>query len=185
MQITGDRRVLRMFAQLPAAAQKRVLRPLVREGGARIAAEERAGAPRQSGLLQAAIGTSPLRVYRSGVLFITAGVRRGYRRRIETSMRGRLRYLSKRKSAANVELPVQNPAKYLHLVTGGRKAIHAAGKKVLYDVRTDRFLGRSVAAAPADPFVEEAFRRAETVVSAITSEATERILTEASSFLRS
>jgi hypothetical protein len=180
MAITGDREVLRMFEELPAVAQQRVLKPLLREGAALMAVEERAEAPRQAGLLQTAIGVSTLKSYPSGVLFIATGVRRGFKRAVQATSRGRLRFLGKRKTEDYPELPVQDPTKYLHLVTGGRKAISAMNKKVLYDRRTDKFFGKSVAAAAPNPFMDRAYQRGRAAaVAKITGEAPDRIADEA------
>lgn len=185
MKLSGDREVLRMFEGLPAAAQDRVMKPLVREGGAMLASAEKAEAPSQSGLMKTAIGVSSLKTYASGaVLFITAGVRRGYRRAMQATSRGKLRYFGKQRPAEKPDLPVQDPAKYLHLVTGGRKAIHAMSGKVLFDRRTNRFLGKSVAAAKANPFVSRAFDAAkEMAVDHITTNAATRITAEAAKLL--
>jgi len=184
IQITGDKQVLRMFEELPHYAQERVLKPLMRMGASLAALEERAEAPTQSGLLQTSLGPSTLRTYGGGTLFITTGVRRGFRRAVQATSRGKVRFLGKKKSEENPELPVQDPVKYLHLVIGGRKAIQAMNGKKLYDARTGRFFGPSVAAAAPNPFMDRAFERAKTTVSEkITAEAEERIMAEASALL--
>jgi len=187
MKISGDEKILRMFSELPNAAQNRILKPLVREGGAMLALAIRDEAPSQSGLMKIAIGASSLKTYASdGLLFITAGVRRGYRRAVQAVGRGGLRHFSKRKSAMYPELPVQDPARYLHLVTGGRTAVHALNRAALYDRRTGRFFGKSVASAKANPFVSRTFNTAgPTVTNKITGDATSRIMAEAESLLKS
>jgi hypothetical protein len=188
MQLTGDKELLRLFEELPAAAQNRVLKPLLRSAGAQIALLERGEAPTQSGLLKTSLGASTLRSY-SSTLFITAGVRQGFRRAVQgTNYRGgfarKVRYFGKQKSADYPELPVQDPVRYLHLVTGGRKALSATNKKVLFDARTGKFFGKSVQKQDANPFIERAFDEAKnTVVDQITSEGSEKILAEAKSFL--
>jgi hypothetical protein len=113
-------------------------------------------------------------------MFITAGVRRGFKRAVTQGRGGKLRVRSKAFTAANSDEAIQNPSKYLHLVTGGRKAIDA-DKKTLYDPRTDRFFGRHVAAAKVNPFVERGFDAAkEAVCQMIITEAEAKIIAEAS-----
>lgn len=174
-----------MFQELPVAAQNRVLKPLVRDAGKKIAAAEKSESPKFSGLMQKAIGESSLKNYSGGRLFITAGVRRGFKRAIGRTKRGSLRVFSKKATAANAELPVQDPTKYLHLVTKGRKAIQAKNRKVLHDARTGHFFGKSVAAAQPNPFVSRAFDAVkDAVVSEISAKAEDLILAEASSLMQ-
>lgn len=181
--IVGDRQLLAALEELPARAQSRVLKPLLRAGSRQVASAVRSEAPKQSGLLQTAVGSSPLKNYRSGVLFITAGVRRGFKRAV-AARAGRLRVLGKRKSSESPDLPSQDPAKYLHLVAGGRKAVQALDKKVLYDRRTGRFFGRQAAAAAPNPFVSRAFDRSkDAVLREISDQATDAILREAAGML--
>jgi hypothetical protein len=189
MQLTGDKELLRLFEELPAAAQNRVLKPLLRSAGAQIALLERGEAPTQSGLLKTSLGASTLRSY-SSTLFITAGVRQGFRRAVQgTNYRGgfarKIRYFGKQKSADYPELPVQDPVRYLHLVTGGKKALSATNKKVLFDARTGKFFGRSVAAQAPNDFIERAFGEAKAVVAdRIASEAADKILAEAKMYMK-
>jgi hypothetical protein len=176
MTITGDRQLLRVFEELPARAQERVAKPLLREAAARVALVERDAAPAASGLLRMAIGVSTLKSYASGTLFIATGVRRGFRRAVQATSRGKLRFFSKRKTADSPDQPVQNPTKYLHLVTGGRRALEAVNRKVMYDPRTGRFFGKSVRAAAPNPFMSRAFESAKSVaVNLITSRAPDLI----------
>lgn len=184
LALTGDKELLRMFQELPGAAQNRVLKPLVREAGKQLGQAVKSEAPRQSGLLQLAVGSSPLRSYKSGTLFITAGVRRGFKRKVARRRDGGLKYLGKKASAAKADLPTQDPAKYLHLVTKGRKAVEAINRKVLYDARTGRFFGKSVAAVQANPFVSRAFDNSKEAVTAeLCAKAEDRVLAEASALL--
>jgi hypothetical protein len=82
LKLIGDENVRRMFEELPKAVQGRILRPLVRQGGTMIAAEEKAEAPAVTGLMKLALGTSPLRTYGSSLL-VAVGVRRGFRRAVQ------------------------------------------------------------------------------------------------------
>jgi hypothetical protein len=190
MAITGDKKLVQMFHELPARAQERVLKPLIQKGAALTAAMMRGEAPTMSGLMQLAVGPSKLRTYHGLTILVAVGVRRGYRRAVQgTRYRGgwarRTRYLSKAKSVANPELPIQDPAKYLSIVTRGRKALTATKGKVLADVRTGRIFGKSVAAASPNPFVDRTFNAAKTTVgNQIASEAADRILAEAESILK-
>ena len=183
MEMTDDKKVITLFQELPKAAQNRVLKPLIREGGKMIAAEEKEEAPAVTGLMKLAIGASPLRTYPSSLL-VAVGVRRGFRRAVQGTQTGRTRYLGKQKTEASPELPVQNPTKYLHLVTGGRKAISVVNKKVLFDVRTGKFFGKTVAEQAANPFVDRAYDRAKIAVAeTITSQANDKVLAEAQAIL--
>jgi phage gpG-like protein len=64
---------------------------------------------------------------------------------------------SKSFTEANPSETVRDPVKYLPIVTGGRKAITAKVSKILYSAATNRFFGKSVAAAKPNPFFERAF----------------------------
>jgi len=189
MEMIGDENVRRMFQELPKAAQNRVLKPLVRQGGSMIAEEEKEEAPAVTGLMKLALGTSPLRTYNSSLL-IAVGVRRGFRRAVQGSMyRGgwarKTRYLGKKKTEATPELPVQNPVRYLHLVIGGRKAISVINKKVLYDARSGKFFGQQVAEQAANPFIDRAFDRAKVAVAeTLTTQVEDRIMAEAQTLLK-
>jgi hypothetical protein len=183
--LTGDAVVQRMFMELPQNAQERVVRPLVEKASKTIAELIRSEAPQQSGLLRAAIGASSLRKYGGGTLFVAAGVRRGFRRAVAEKARGGLKFMSQKATEANPGSPVQNPTKYLHLVIGGRKAISARNRRVLYDARTGRFFGRQVAAVQPNPFMDRAFVKAQQDVSQqFIAEAEGRIVAEAQALLR-
>ncbi len=178
MELSGDKNVMRMFQDLPKAAQNRVLKPLVKQGGTMIAEEEKDEAPTATGLMKLALGTSPLRTYKTSLL-MAVGVRRGFRRAVQGS-----KYFGKKKTTANPTLPVQNPVKYLHIIAHGRKAISVVNKKALYDARTGKFFGKHVAAAAPNDFIERAYDRAKTTVAeTIASQASEGILAEAQSLL--
>lgn len=188
MEMIGDENVRRMFEELPKAAQDRVLKPLIRQGSAMIAAEEKAEAPTVTGLLKLALGTSPLRTYSTSLL-VAVGVRRGFRRAVQgTNYRGgwasKTRYMSKKRTEENPTVPVQDPSKYLHLVIGGRKAISATKAKVLYDLRTGKFFGQHVAEQSPNDFIERAFERSQaTVVQSLSSQIETAVLAEAKAIL--
>jgi hypothetical protein len=156
VNLTGTPAVQKMFSDLPAATQTRVLKPLVKRAGTMLAPALKAAAPRGSGLLAASMGVSTLKTYRSSTVFLAVGARRGFRRAVSVSVRGKKRFLSSKKSEAST-LPVQNPAKYLHLVTGGRKAVAASRTSILYSAIAKRAFGRTAAAVPANPFVARTF----------------------------
>lgn len=159
IEIHGDRELTAALEQLPQRVQQRVLRPLLKAAGQRIADAERGQSPAASGLLKESLGVSPLRVYRGGsMLFLAVGVRRGFRRAMVATRRG-AKFLGRRKSAQAEQSgsPVYDPAKYLHLVSRGRKAVRATSGKRLYDLRTGRSFGREVVAARPNPFIERAF----------------------------
>ena len=178
--MTGDVAVQRMFMELPKAVQERVVKPLIAQGSKILDEAVKAEAPVESGLMKLAIGSSKLKTYSGGTIFITTGVRRGFRRAVTASKRGKLRVRSKAFTESNPQEAVRNPVKYLHLVSGGRKAITAIKSKVLYSAETNKFFGKSVAAAKPNPFMERAFDAAkEQVAETILGQAPERIEAEA------
>jgi len=181
INFTGDLDVLRRLEALPARAQQRVLKPLMREGARQIAAAAKSEAPARTGLLATSLGPSKLRTYSGTQLFVAVGVRRGFRRAIHRTARGTLRYRSKKATAAaGPDAQIANPVKYLHLVTGGRKAVAAAARKSLYSAMEGRFFGRSVAAAAPNPFMTRMFDSvAGSVVANITARAAVLIEAEA------
>jgi hypothetical protein len=157
--LSGDKKVLEMFAALPRAAQERVLKGLVKKGGKRLAGAIEDEAPAESGLLRRAVGVSQLKTYGQGTIFITAGVRRGFRRAVTMRRNGRFARLSKAFSENAEQELMRDPVRYLHLVTGGRKAILQEGKK-LYSAQMNKFFGKQVAKVDPNPFVDRAFRAA-------------------------
>lgn len=182
--ITGDVAVQRMFMGLPKAVQDRVVKPLIEQGSKILDEAVKAAAPVESGLMKLAIGSSKLKTY-GGTIFITTGVRRGFRRAVTATKGGKLRVRSKSYTAANPDEAVRDPVKYLHLVTGGRKAITATKSKLLYSAATNRFFGKSVAAAKPNPFVAQAFDAAKgQVAETILGQIPERIEAEAGKLVR-
>ena len=160
-------RLQKLFRELPARAQQRVLRPAMERASTIVASAEKSEAPKESGLLGESLGVSTTRTYNamggSTKLFIAVGVRRGYRRAVVAKKRGGVRRLGKSASEAaeaGGDANMRNPAKYLHLVTKGRKAISATRRKALVSSVTGKFFGKSVAAAKANPFIERAFEAA-------------------------
>ncbi len=132
--IIGAEKTRNMLAELPAAAQNRVVKPLMRDAAKDIARLEKAESPKDTGLLKKALGSTPLKTY-DETFFIATGVRRGF------------------------EKDGKNPTKYAHLVSGGRKETEAKGS-FLADKGRDKFFGKKVAAVAPNPFVDRAFRRA-------------------------
>lgn len=176
IDLSGDREVADLLARLSASAIDRAVKPALRSGSAGLAEALRGAAPQETGLLKRAMGTSLLKTYPS-VFFITAGVRRGFRRSVSRTRMGRWRVRGKRATEAAGQESVRNPAKYLHLVTGGRKPVEATDARVLYSHQSGTFFGRRAAAAPSNPFVERAFAAAGPVTAT-------RIMAEAASRLR-
>jgi hypothetical protein len=178
--MTGNAAVQRMFMDLPKAVQDRVVKPLIQQGSKILDSAVKAAAPVESGLMKLAIGSSKLKTYGGGTIFITTGVRRGFRRAVTATKSGKLRVRSKPFTESNPGETVRDPVKYLHIVTGGRKAITATKTKLLYSAATNRFFGKSVAAAKPNPFVEKAFDAAKgQVAETILGQAPARIEAEA------
>jgi len=133
MQLTGDREVLRMFGELPERARKRVMEPLLAEASRAVAAIARADAPKETGLLERALGPSKLSRYGGGTkLFIAVGARRGFRRAVSRTRGGKGKVLSAARTDRGEGAMVRDPIKYLHLVTGGRKVSTAGARLGAY-----------------------------------------------------
>jgi hypothetical protein len=184
MEMSSDKNIQLLFIDLPRAVQNKIIKPLLKEGGAMIAVEEKQEAPANTGLLRTAIGASSIRKYPSS-FFVAVGVRQGFRRAIQTSSSGKTRYLGKQKTEFYPEAPVQDPTKYLGIVSGGRKAISVLNKKVLYDVRSGQFFGTQVKEQDANPFIQRAFDEVkDTVAETLTAQAETQILAEAKAILQ-
>ena len=96
------------------------------------------------------------------------------------SRNGKLRVRSRAFTESNPSEAVRDPAKYLHLVTGGRKALMATKSKILYSSLTDKFFGKSVRGVAPNPFMERAFESAkEQVAGTIIAQAPTMIEAEA------
>jgi len=130
MQMTGDREVLRMFEETPDRAQRRVMEPLLKEASKAVATIAKSDAPKETGLLERALGPSKLSRYAGGAkLFVAVGARRGFRRGVTRTRGGRGRILSQAKTDAGAGAAVRDPVRYLHLVTRGRR-VSAAGARL-------------------------------------------------------
>jgi hypothetical protein len=188
LKLTGDKAVERIFVELPGAVQDRVLKSMLNLGARKLAQAEKGEAPSDAGLLKLALGASSLKVYGSGgdkVLFIATGVRRGFRRAVTPRRGGGSRRQSKAFTEIASQEQIRNPAKYLHLVTGGRKAVVASGR-ALYSAQSDKFFGKSVAAAKPNPFMDRALHDSGPgIVTEITGEAERGILAEAEKLAKS
>jgi hypothetical protein len=180
LQIFGTAEVAAMFGRLSVAAQSRVLKPIMVSASGQIAEALRGAAPEESGLLKRAMGSSVLKTY-GETLFITAGVRRGFRRAVSLARTGRWRIRGKKATGSAGGETIRDPAKYLHLVTGGRKAVEAINARVLYSAQSNTFFGRRAKAVAPRPFVQQTFGSVASAVSArICQEAAGRIVEEAS-----
>ena len=149
------------FARLSEKAQDGILRPIMTAASKVVAEAERQAAPRESGLMQDAIGASTTRTYRTGAssrLYIAAGVRWGFRRIVTNTPRGKLKIDRSSQPEAG-DAGARDPARYLYPVVKGRQAVAAKDRKILYDAFTKHFLGRQVQPAPPNRFIEETYRR--------------------------
>lgn len=141
MQLTGDKEVLRMFGELPERARRRVMEPILKEASKAVATIAKGDAPKESGLLERALGPSKLSRYGGGTkLFIAVGARRGFRRGVTRTKKGRGRILSQAKTDIG-EGTIRDPVRYLHLVTGGRKASVAGARLGAYAGASGGFRG--------------------------------------------
>jgi len=178
--ISGDQHVADLFARLPDAVQNRLLRPMLAGAARQLAEELRSAAPAETGLLKQALGASAVKTYRS-VLFVTSGVRRGFRRAVSLGPRsGKWRIRGAKATASADKATVRNPAKYLHLVTGGRTAVEARAGSVLYSAQSGIVFGRRAKEVTGRPFIQQTFASAAPrVATAVCREAALRIEDEA------
>lgn len=164
MQLLGDKEVLECFERLSGAAQTRIARDVLKAGATIVLAAADSLAPRASGLLEKALGLSSVKRFPSA-LFVTVGVRRGFRRAVAPTRHGGLRVLSKKASAAANEGSLRDPAYYINVVTSGRKTVVAGsrtpGAKTLFDSRSGRFFGKTARGVPPNPFMSAAFGQAQ------------------------
>ena len=182
IQLFGDREAQRLCESLAPKMLDRVMKPILRRSGKMLEEAARSAAPVESGILRKSIGATVVKKYGGRVLFATVGVRRGFsadagvrRTSGPKSARGRARRVVRRNQRFDAS-QIRNPTKYLHLVTGGRKAIHVVHRKVLYSDFYGRFYGRSVAAVPPNPFMARAFAQsAPQVVAMAQAEAGARV----------
>ncbi len=155
LKLIQDQRVLDMLAELPVRAQNKIMPQLVRTAGEMATKAILAETPKETGLMRKAVGGSGLKRY-TNVLFFTAGIRRGFRTAVGLTKRGKL---TRSKASINEETGYRDPAKVINVITTGRKALTATNAKVLFDRLSKRFLGKRVAAAPANPFISRAFQQ--------------------------
>jgi hypothetical protein len=162
--LSGDRELLHMFAELPRRVQTRVLKPLLGDASQILVAAEQAEAPRLTGLLAEALGAGKF-WQKHGTMLIATGARHGFLRQV-------------RAPGARFSRP-QDPAKYMHLVSGGRKALTADRGKAL-DLWDRGVFRTAVKKQEPNPFMDRAMNRAaEQVASQITSRAPALIEAEA------
>ena len=175
------------FARLSEKAQDGILRPIMAAASQVVAEAERAESPRESGLLAEAIGVSSTRTYRaagSSRLFIAAGVRWGFRRTVSRGPGGALN-VDRKSRPESGDAGARDPAKYLWLVTHGRRAIAVKDRKMLYDAFSQRFLGKAVAQADPDPFIQRAYDQVAPQVAAMVATQGAAAITQAAGELSS
>lgn len=171
----------RMFSELPRSVQSRIMARRMRAASGILDSALKAEAPKDTGLLRQAIGSTTVKQY-GYTLFLASGVRRGFRKVVSPKRRGRGTVIKRGVSAESADAGmVRNPTKYLHLIVGGRKAIHATKAKVLYSRQSDTFFGKSVQKTTPDDFVTRAFDSAKSqVIASVEAGIAEEIETEAS-----
>jgi hypothetical protein len=118
-----------------------------------MSAGAKAAAPKETGLLKLSLGTKVSTYAATNTVVGVVGPRKGFRRPIVRSKRGRLQQ-KKQAAAADVVL-YRDPVKYAHLAESGRKAVAAKEKKTLVSA-SGEFLGRRVGPAPGRHFIRKA-----------------------------
>jgi hypothetical protein len=176
IRLIEDPQLLATLEALPERVTGRVMAGVMREAEAMATKAILAETPRETGLMQRAVGGSGLRRYGS-TLFATAGIRRGFRSAVGKTGRGKLT-----RSAARMDYQTgfRDPAKVLNVITKGRKVIYATSRKVLYSAMSETFFGKRVASVPPNPFVSRAFGQvAPQITAAVESKAVGLIEQEA------
>ncbi len=154
---SGGDEVSRIFLELPQAVAAGPLKTLMREAEKIITAAEREEAPRESGLLRAAIGGTVVKSL-GKTLFAATGVRWGFRRTVAPTARGGLKFLRRSRPEPGQAMN-RDPARYVYPLSKGRKAVEAVTGKALHS-QNDRFFTRA-GEAPPNPFIEHALADAQ------------------------
>lgn len=127
VKLQGAEEMRRQLQSLPSRVRRTVLRRAMKTAMEPLVAAAKANAPVMTGLLRRAIGLGKVRFYSaSGVVYIAAGVRHGFRRAI-VAYRGKTEYMSKEstKMLGPGAQRVENPAKIAHILERGRGPIQA------------------------------------------------------------
>ncbi len=90
--LQGDKALMRTLDRLPAAMQRRVVRPGVRAALSPINKAAKRKAPKETGLLKKSIGVKMKSFNRTGVIWGAVGVRKGFRKVIDGKPRDPRRY---------------------------------------------------------------------------------------------
>ena len=118
LTLFGSEQIQDAFEELSARTQNKILKSALQWAADAIVEIEKGEAPRDSGLLSEALGSSALRKF-SSALFITAGVRWGFRRRIVREGRGR-RFLQDQEATMAKAWTFADPGRYVGVLSAGR-----------------------------------------------------------------
>jgi len=153
IDLTGDKELLRMLADLPGKIQRKVLAKAMNAGASPIKAAivRNAQAHRLTGLLAKSI-IIKRKTYNRGSTFVLVIGPKSQRRAVRVTKKGAFRFIGKKKAgemeAGGAKLRYINPAKYAHLLEGGHTGPRGS--------------------APAYPFMRPAFeahkRQAEGII---------------------
>jgi hypothetical protein len=139
--VTGDKKLRKVFKQLPQAAQRRVLAKVVTRGAKPLVVAARRKARRMTGALAKSIKVRrPRPKYKTTRLAVVGPAygKKAYRQQWNKRKKSvTLRAVGKKRESEYEGLMYRNPGKYGHLVEGGHGGPHPA---------------------PAYPFMEPAIR---------------------------
>lgn len=166
LTMTGDKEMLRLFAELPGRVQKKHAAIALMQGAKPILDAARANAPSETGLLKKSIKARRVKKKHKGhpalVIIGPTHMKRAYRRMTSGKSAGKLRGVGKKglaKAAARGDaVQWRDPGNYGHLVEKGRIALVAPtkrGKKIM--VGHEGIIGRRAKAVPPHPFLRPAF----------------------------
>lgn len=112
VRIDGLQDVMKRLRAVDSKVQKKILRKALGKGSKIVLAEEKAQAPRETGLLRKSLGRKT-KVYRhSGVVVVIVGPRTGMKQDVRRHGRNKLR-----------PARAADPTKYAHLAGPGRRQV--------------------------------------------------------------
>jgi HK97 gp10 family phage protein len=168
ISLDGDRELMQLFEELPRRLANKVLVQAVSAAAAPIRDDMRNSAPKESGLLAKSIKIRS-RKYKGGDMRMAViGPSRGMKSPVIIQRTGKnLGHIRASKAKGAFERTwldkgnaiMRDPAKYAHLVTGGRRGLHAKEKKVMWSALRNVFFPKGVRAVAGRPFIQRAMAR--------------------------
>ncbi len=187
IRLSGDKKLMAMFARLPKFVRARVLRPALMKGASPILAAARSAAPvGETGLLKKSIKARAAKRKARDTRLVVIGpthMKRTFRRTKAGKLRGVGKKSIAKFKAEGATLVHVDPGNYGHLVERGRVAVTPTEKRIM---RTPEgvFIGKRARAVPARPFMRPAFQQSGRAFRLITERLKKNIKEEAAKFRR-